>query len=432
MGAMVSQYLFACVCNATLSDCPIDPQLHRSQRWSPVQSNSLLGRTQSFASDHVQSPALPHDAYTPQDTSPEEEKFVTPGPSILGTPVAVPIGQPTDDMPPPSRKRRRINSSAPFKTEEITRDDSAEASARASPPAKVPSKRTAQRQAKKKAEEDQAQSAVGEPYIHSICGKGFASKSKVKKHHWGYKMDNLETTSGCWAKHNKPDVDWNEHVSCREGAPPPCAVKKPTESRSRKKALTQNAPVVPTMIPSLEDLPQAVYDAVNQRKADQHNFQDVGSFHSHRLPTGGGDFNSLLTAVNVASYIDAPRPQGRNDSVVDHLHAQAAAAEETRQHVTSWIDASHSHEDEAFTYGHHHPYTIHELGISYPVGGVHVPLDVALPLQRGNYMRTPSSGSPQDMNWDQDRMYQISDVRLNQTAFEPTFPPYPDQMWRQI
>ena len=186
------------------------------------------------------------------------------------------------------------------------------------------------------------------------------------------------------------------------------------------------------MIPSLEDLSQAVYDAVNTHMANQHTSRGVESSHSHRPPTGGGTFDSLLTAVNFASRIDAPRPQGRNDSVVDHLHAQAVAVEETRQHVTSWIDASQSHGEEAFAHGHHHPYTAHGLGISYLVGGVNVPLDVALPLQRENYMHTPSSGSPQDMNWDQDRMYQNSDVRLNRTALEPTFHPHPDQMRRQI
>jgi hypothetical protein len=198
--------------NETLSNPFAVAQVHRSQPWSPVHSDSLLGRTRSFASDHVQSPVLPHEAYTPQAASPKEEEFVTTGPSILGTPVAVPLGQPTysDEMPPPSRKRRRLNSSTHFKTEDDTYEDDALTSARASPSAKVPSKRNMQRQAKKKAEEEQIQPAVGGPYIHSICGKGFGSRSKVKKHHWGAILDDVDTTNGCWAKHDKPDVSWYE------------------------------------------------------------------------------------------------------------------------------------------------------------------------------------------------------------------------------
>lgn len=46
------------------------------------------------------------------------------------------------------------------------------------------------------------------PYVHAICGKGFPTKSAVKKHHWGPKPGDLETTRGCWAKNNKPDVAW--------------------------------------------------------------------------------------------------------------------------------------------------------------------------------------------------------------------------------
>lgn len=45
-------------------------------------------------------------------------------------------------------------------------------------------------------------------FIHGICGKGFHSRSAVKKHHWGPKAGDLTTTRGCWAKNNKPDVAW--------------------------------------------------------------------------------------------------------------------------------------------------------------------------------------------------------------------------------
>jgi hypothetical protein len=187
---------------------------------------------------------------------------------------------------------------------------------------------------------------------------------------------------------------------------------------------------VPTMIPTLEDRPQAVYEAVNPHEVDQYGLQDIGPFHSHRLPTQD-KFDSLLTAAAVAWSIEAPRPQGRNDSLVSHLDAQAVAAEENRQFCTSWVDNSQG-QQEGFAHGYHHPYTAHGLGISYPLGGVHVPLEVALPLHRDNYFQTPSSGSPQDANWDQDPLYQVNDVRLYRTSREPDFPPCSEQMRRQI
>jgi hypothetical protein len=45
-------------------------------------------------------------------------------------------------------------------------------------------------------------------FIHAICGKGFHSRSAVKKHHWGPKTGDLATTRGCWAKNKKPAVTW--------------------------------------------------------------------------------------------------------------------------------------------------------------------------------------------------------------------------------
>lgn len=46
------------------------------------------------------------------------------------------------------------------------------------------------------------------PYIHAICGKSFPTKSAVKKHHWGPKSGDMNTTRGCWAKHKKPAIAW--------------------------------------------------------------------------------------------------------------------------------------------------------------------------------------------------------------------------------
>lgn len=45
-------------------------------------------------------------------------------------------------------------------------------------------------------------------FVHGLCGKSFNTRHAVKKHHWGSRMDDRETTTGCWAKHKKPDVSW--------------------------------------------------------------------------------------------------------------------------------------------------------------------------------------------------------------------------------
>lgn len=45
-------------------------------------------------------------------------------------------------------------------------------------------------------------------FIHGLCGKAFRDRSAVKKHHWGKKVGDPLAVTGCWAKHNKPNVEW--------------------------------------------------------------------------------------------------------------------------------------------------------------------------------------------------------------------------------
>jgi hypothetical protein len=328
-------------------------------------------------------------------------------------------------MPPPSRKRRRYGSKVHVEAEKGIHENDDDASNHASPSAIIMPQPIIPHQAKIKLKGEQTRSEVRGPYIHSLCGKGFASRSKVKKHHWGAKLDDLETTTGCWAKNNKPNVSWNEDSSCKEGTIVPRIVKKTTHPMSGQKESEQKAPVAPTMIPMLHDLPQTVVDALTPDKKTQYIPQDINSYHTHRLPTRSR-FDSLLTAVNVASRIDAPRPQGCNDSLIPHLDAQAVAAESNRQYVTSWFDACHGCEEEAFTYGYHHPYTANGLGIDYPRGGIHVPLDVALPSQRKNHVYTRASGSPADGNWEHDRAFRFNNSNRNRETLESSFIPNTD------
>jgi hypothetical protein len=318
-------------------------------------------------------------------------------PSVLGVPVAVPIGQPIDDMPPPSKGRRQ-SSKRQARVKDIGNEDTETASV-TSPSTTVIDRLSVPPQSNEKVRDEHTMSHTeSRPYIHSLCGKGFSSRSKVKKHHWGNKLDNLETTTGCWAKNNKPSVSWNEHPSCKEGRAPPRPVKNVPSVISRQKKSTQKAPMVPSMGSGPQDLSQTVSDTPRTSEGSQHSFEGPGSYHSHQLPTQTG-FDNLLTAVNVASQIDAPRPQGRIDSVVSHLGAQAAATEHNRQYVTNCHDSSDDHGGQTLTYDRQYPYTAYGLGLQ----GIHAPVNMALPSLNRVYPYASSTHSSADAHWNNDR-----------------------------
>lgn len=98
----------------------------------------------------------------------------------------------------------------------------------------------------------------------------------------------------------------------------------------------------------------------------QHNyFGDPMPYHSAQFPgqdapyyapgaqtqppygEHGGRFNTLLTAVNAVPEIDTPIPQGRTDSIVPHLDAQAAGSEHQQSQTPAWFDGR-------LTQGNHH------------------------------------------------------------------------------
>lgn len=63
-------------------------------------------------------------------------------------------------------------------------------------------------------------------------------------------------------------------------------------------------------------------------------------YHNHTVPymsnlATSDDTDSLLTVVNAVAKVDAPTPQGRNDSVAAYLDAQATAAEQDGRAGTS-------------------------------------------------------------------------------------------------
>ncbi|KAF1836136.1 hypothetical protein BDW02DRAFT_616910 [Decorospora gaudefroyi] len=396
---------------------------HKGQAYSPLESNLVLERARSVAS-HFASPAPTNETHTSQGASSRRESYATMSPSILGNPVAVPIGQPVNDMPPPSTKRRRLASKAEQVSEDYTRN-----SGQATPAAPTSTQDSAVLQANIMATKAKTQPNVGGTFIHSLCGKSFASRSKVKKHHWGFKNDDLETTTGCWAKHNKPNVSWNEHPSCKEGAPPLRVAQKAVQPMLVQKDAIPKAPAAPSMMSTFESVPQAGVNAPNPYQDIQHRPQSVNPYHIHQAhyaAHSGINLDSLLPAVNVAASIDAPRPQGRIDSVASRLDTQAVAAERNRQYVASWCEASQGAREQGFVYGHQHPHAAHGPGIGYPLGGVHVPLDVALSTQSHANVYTPSPGPPTNLNWGSNHMVQTKGVGYYRQALPSPFPPHPD------
>ncbi|KAI4642885.1 hypothetical protein J4E93_006954 [Alternaria ventricosa] len=398
---------------------PISPLWHEdghayySQPWSSVNNGPMLNHAQSPTGNHFNSPATSYQTQLSPTLSPRKGKTVTASPSVLGVPVAVPIGQPIDEMPPPSKKRRRRQSSTiQAKAKEESRVEDAEIADRLSVPP----------QPEKKIKEANTPSqGTGGPYIHSLCGKGFSGRSKVKKHHWGKKLDDLETTSGCWAKNNKPDVSWNEHPSCREGVPQ----RKPSSAVLKPKAMPQEAPLVPSMVPTDDDRNHSFIDTSPHRQQSEQPIEDMRSYHSHRLPTRSS-FDDLLTAVNVASEIDAPRPQGRIDSVISHLDAQAAAAEQNRQYITNWQNASDDRREESLTYGRQYPYTTQGLGLR----GVHVPVHMALPVLGESYQYPPPSHPFADSHWNNGNELEFDGSRRQYAALRSPFSPGADAEYR--
>ncbi|KAL7770168.1 hypothetical protein CFE70_000101 [Pyrenophora teres f. teres 0-1] len=248
---------------------------------APEAFNPVLDRTPSFASHHMDTPAFFHENHPHEVVSPERTISATASPSILGVPIAVPVGQLLDDPHEPPRKRRRQNSTAAhLHSRNSTYQENDSSDKKPTPLPAYNTQPTLSAQSTKEHKENQTQEgARSYPYIHGLCGKGFSTRSKVKKHHWGVKMDDLETTTALY----------NPHGEAR-------AVGEP------------------------------------------------GSYLFHHPPSRTS-FDNLLTAVNVAAQVDAPQPQGRIDSVVSQLDAQAAAIERNRQYVANWQDSSASPTD---------------------------------------------------------------------------------------
>jgi hypothetical protein len=304
------------------SDVPLGSQylppkrkLEYANTWDEEGISSDLQHRQFLETHHVEISHLDRRSESVTAISPTS----TSGAYMLDTP----IGQHTMNMLPPSKKRSRKSTSAQSKIEE----------------------QHAKEGPRQKSEDVTSRntSEGNGDFIHSLCGKRFGNRSKVKKHHWGNKLDDMATTTGCWHKHRRPDISWDDHPSCQEARKPPSL----RPSRTKPILAENKAPMVPTMvrghhnilpgIPAVQDLPHAVMSPHTPSSNTEGGYLP---YHTHGFPSSS-PFQNLLTAVNVAAKIESPIPKGRNDSmIISNLDSQAIVAEHTEPHNPLWALSS--------------------------------------------------------------------------------------------
>jgi hypothetical protein len=348
-------------------------------------------------------------AISPQHSSAALPETSREGLNMSNGPYPVSIGNPAISMPPPPRKRNHMS----LVLEEKAEERGVNASVKYEPePKRHQSIQALSSKPLRETPSSHKQSQGGGAYVHSLCGKSFAERSKVKKHHWGNKNDDLNTTTGCWHKHKRPNVSWDDHPSCK-------SVPRPALRNSRRaRSATEDAkaPVVPAMVPdypnvvpgfpTLRDLPRTYREAAESphthsslaKDGPMHNStlqESYVPYHSHGLPgtilPPSSPFESLLTAVNVAAKIEEPSPKGRNDSVVIYeLDAQAIAAERTGQYTPAWAFTSGC-QDEYYNSRHYLPSpTDNGFGMGSPSTARYMPLDMNLSRSNSVDYATPN------------------------------------------
>jgi hypothetical protein len=377
-------------------------QLHEYQpNFASEQSSAMVhDAAHSFDSSHHLSedlePGHQHPPHQEQGVAQEAlHQSRGSGSRSVGNPFMMTAPQSAVKPPARSRKRNRKTSVAQMKIEHPRQDHRAiERDQRELSPTDIgPIKEQSDRDA---------------PFIHALCGKGFVTRSKVKKHHWGGKINDINTTTGCWAKHKKPDVEWDDHPSCKEV--PRNAATRPKRAKKRLNLPEKKAPVVPAMTSSryaslptlstLGNMPQHVEAAPDSLDNSPQFAQDVPAlFYSHYIPPTS-PFETLLTAVNVASKIEAPVAQGRQQSVVNQLDAQALAAERSGQEIPTWALPPYQHGGDVELQQHFQPtYVPYEQ--DFGKSPVHTSMWMGAPhphVGRGNSY-APSIASPMERSF---------------------------------
>jgi hypothetical protein len=312
---------------------------------------------ESFEFDHLRNPRIHRRSESVAATCPRHLQATIPPASIsdsyvLSEPSATAIGQPAVDMPPPPSKRSRKSSGVKSQIEEQYGEDGTRRGIK-----------DIQNQQSTGSKASQAPSAVkqkkseyGGWYVHGMCGKSFANRNKVKKHHWGNKIGDLNTTTGCWYKKGRPNANWDDHPSCKE-APSrteelTSAPFKPLQTKSM--SVKNKAPTVPTMgsgprniLPSLPTT-QNLSQSARPPHTSPNHMEDVSlPYHTHGFPCGfpstasSSPFENLLTVVNFAANIESPVPKGRKDSAIfSNLDAEAIAVEHAGQFEHAWTFTS--------------------------------------------------------------------------------------------
>lgn len=285
--------------------------------------------------DHVQEPPLVYPRHTEpyQDLGSCQQITVSPERtySLMPSPTEDP---PTDKFP---------TTDGVFNSVSTKKENAMDDHALRAPVLKSPSPHTQLAQDMDRP----SHGLLAEPFIHSLCGKGFSTLPGVKKHHWGKKINDLMTKTGCWAKHNKPDVGWDDHPSCQFDRPKAKTTKSiaavseqghPTTSTVKSEGSpalhVSHFNTVPGF-PTLHDLPRTVAHAINVPAASISGLGERASLERINGTPSRGSFDDLLTAANVVSQIDAPKPRVRTDSIALHLDAQVAATERQSPSVPS-------------------------------------------------------------------------------------------------
>lgn len=179
-----------------------------------------------------------------------------------------------------------------------------------------------------------------EYFVHALCGKGFMTLSGVKKHHWGKKINDPTTTTGCWAKHKKPNVAWDEHPSCHEGRSGSgtfqAGTSKPrrqqpkasmSESISLRSSVTPHLNPVPGF-PTLSDLPDTVAKVISTATENLAGEESRMLLYQDRRVSSRSGLEDNLTAASVFPQIDAPKPRALTSSIAVQLYGKVAATEQ--------------------------------------------------------------------------------------------------------
>lgn len=375
---------------------------HDSILWNNSALDHFDENDKIFTDDQLHSQVVSHDDHTRRGTmlnklQREPMMFFPTGfdAATLGTPAslhrsiapaapkqsfAIQMNQPATDTPAPPRKRSRKSCTDKVKVEEQhDLDDEADGVKT------LPGKQRPHSECRSQASRNEpkiprrALEVQFFPYIHNLCGKGFATRNSVKKHHWGKKIDDLSTSTGCWAKNGKPNSSWDDHPSCktdkqlfgieqaRSGTVSTAASRTPAPVEYR-------APVVPAMIPSynnhlpgfptLQHLPQAVADALNPMPTTAQWGLGMHRPLEQQAPPSS-PLNKLLTAVNFASKFESNGSKGRNDSVVTQNDLHIAAVGSLSQDPSSWNNPTRRL---GTNFHHHHlPETKQPWAVPHPV-----------------------------------------------------------------